>query len=71
MVGVKPIYLAGNETPIFIIGVVSSILLAVGLLPPYGEMWKRHGRVKGISFVGHSFSGPSFTLLVHMPGDDG
>ena len=34
-----------------IVGVVAAILLAAGLLPPYFELWKRSGRVVGISFV--------------------
>ncbi len=33
------------------IGVVAAILLAAGLLPPYGEAWKRRGRIIGINFV--------------------
>jgi hypothetical protein len=35
-----------------VIGIIAAILLAVGLLPPYGELWKRRGRVVGINFVG-------------------
>jgi hypothetical protein len=37
-----------------ILGVIASILLAVGLLPPYVEMWKRRGRVIGINWVRNS-----------------
>ncbi|KAJ2970734.1 hypothetical protein NUW58_g9607 [Xylaria curta] len=47
----RPIYKAGNETPLIVIGVVAAILLAAGLLPPYGEAWKRRGRIIGINFV--------------------
>ncbi|KAI8945556.1 PQ loop repeat-domain-containing protein [Xylaria longipes] len=47
----RPVYKAGNETPVIVIGVVAAILLAAGLLPPYGEAWKRRGRVIGINFV--------------------
>ncbi|KAI3319270.1 PQ-loop-domain-containing protein [Xylariaceae sp. AK1471] len=47
----RPIYHAGNETPVIVIGVVAAILLAAGLLPPYGEAWKRRGRIIGINFV--------------------
>lgn len=31
------------------VGVVAAILLSAGLLPPYFELWKRDGRVLGIS----------------------
>ncbi|GAP91629.2 putative PQ loop repeat protein [Rosellinia necatrix] len=47
----RPVYKAGNEIPVIVVGVVSAILLAVGLLPPYGEAWKRRGRIIGINFV--------------------
>ncbi|KAI1314063.1 PQ loop repeat-domain-containing protein [Xylaria venustula] len=48
---IRPIYKAGNETPVLVIGVLAAILLAAGLLPPYGEAWKRRGRIIGINFV--------------------
>ncbi|KAI3340153.1 PQ loop repeat-domain-containing protein [Ustulina deusta] len=48
---IRPVYTAGNETPVIVIGVVAAILLAAGLLPPYGEAWKRRGRIIGINFV--------------------
>ena len=32
-----------------LIGIIAAILLAAGLLPPYLEIWKRKGRVVGIS----------------------
>ena len=34
-----------------ILGVIASILLAGGLIPPYFEIWKRRGRVIGINWV--------------------
>lgn len=34
-----------------VVGIVAAILLAAGLLPPYGELWKRKGRVVGINWV--------------------
>ncbi|KAI1363898.1 PQ loop repeat-domain-containing protein [Xylaria arbuscula] len=48
---IRPIYRAGNETPVIVIGVVAAILLASGLLPPYAEAWKRRGRIIGINFL--------------------
>lgn len=34
-----------------IVGVVASIILAAGLIPPYIEIWKRNGRVVGINWM--------------------
>ncbi|KAI4193306.1 MAG: hypothetical protein LQ348_002896 [Seirophora lacunosa] len=42
-------YHQGIEWPITLVGVVSAILLAGGLIPPYFEIAKRSGRVVGIS----------------------
>lgn len=44
----RPLYEHGTEWPMILIGVIASILLAGGLLPPYFEIWKRKGRVVGI-----------------------
>ncbi|KAL8743929.1 MAG: hypothetical protein Q9184_008056 [Pyrenodesmia sp. 2 TL-2023] len=44
-------YNRGVEWPITLVGVISAILLAGGLIPPYFEIAKRHGRVVGINFV--------------------
>ncbi|KAI0505652.1 PQ-loop-domain-containing protein [Xylaria bambusicola] len=62
---IRPIYKAGNETPVIIIGVIAAILLAAGLLPPYGEAWKRRGRIIGINFLFLSIdsSGAIFSLF--------
>ncbi len=51
--------------PSLIFGILASILLAVGLLPPYFELAKRQGRVVGINFVFLSldFSGALFSVL--------
>lgn len=38
--------------PDLVVGVVAAILLSVGLLPPYFELWKRDGRVIGFSKFG-------------------
>lgn len=51
--------------PIMVIGISAAILLAVGLLPPYLELWKRKGKVVGISFVflGLDWLGAFFSLM--------
>ncbi|KAL8974892.1 MAG: hypothetical protein Q9205_008114, partial [Flavoplaca limonia] len=41
-------YSRGVEWPITLVGVLSAILLAAGLIPPYFEIAKRSGRVVGI-----------------------
>lgn len=47
----KPVYKDGIHWPALIFGIIASILLAVGLLPPYFELVKRSGRVVGINFI--------------------
>ena len=42
-------YNRGVEWPMILIGVISAIMLAGGLIPPYFELGKRGGRVIGIS----------------------
>ncbi|KAK3298335.1 PQ loop repeat-domain-containing protein [Chaetomium fimeti] len=61
----KPIYDEGNEVPIMVVGIIAAILLAAGLLPPYGELWKRRGRVIGINwvFLAMDWSGAFFSLM--------
>jgi hypothetical protein len=46
-------------------GIIAAILLAAGLLPPYGELWKRRGRVIGINwvFLAMDWSGAFFSLM--------
>jgi len=34
-----------------VLGVIASVLLVAGLIPPYFEIWRRRGRVIGISWV--------------------
>ncbi|KAL7620194.1 hypothetical protein AAE478_009187 [Parahypoxylon ruwenzoriense] len=60
-----PLYDAGNGTGILVVGIFANILLAAGLLPPYGEIWKRRGRVVGINFVFLSMDwlGAFFSLM--------
>lgn len=47
----RPLYEDGKTWPLFIFGVIASVLLALGLIPPYFELAKRKGRVIGINFV--------------------
>ncbi|KAH6628549.1 hypothetical protein F5144DRAFT_594535 [Chaetomium tenue] len=51
IITLKPIYDQGNEVPITVVGIIAAVLLAAGLLPPYGELWKRRGRVIGINWL--------------------
>lgn len=62
---IRPIYNQGNEVPVFVVGVIAAVFLAAGLLPPYGELWKRHGRVVGINwvFLAMDWSGAFFSLM--------
>ncbi|KAI1137292.1 hypothetical protein F5Y05DRAFT_419723 [Hypoxylon sp. FL0543] len=61
----QPLYDAGNGIGILVVGIVAAVLLAAGLLPPYGELWKRRGRVVGINFVFLSMDwfGAFFSLM--------
>lgn len=46
----RPLYRRGIKWPMLIIGIIASVLLAIGLIPPYFELAKRKGRVVGINF---------------------
>ena len=54
----------GIKFPALIFGIIASIFLAIGLIPPYFELWKRNGRVVGINFLFLlvDFSGAIFSL---------
>lgn len=47
----RPLHARGIEWPAMIFGIMASVLLAIGLLPPYFELAKRQGQVVGINFV--------------------
>lgn len=51
--------------PILVIGIAAAVLLAVGLLPPYQEIWRRHGRVIGFNwiFLTMDWGGAFFSLM--------
>jgi hypothetical protein len=42
-------YNNGVTWPDILVGVVATLFLCAGLLPPYFELWKRGGRVIGFS----------------------
>ncbi|CAO1596907.1 hypothetical protein XANCAGTX0491_000734 [Xanthoria calcicola] len=58
-------YSRGVDWPMTLIGVISAVLLAAGLIPPYFEIAKRNGRVVGINFVFLSIDwlGAFFSLM--------
>jgi len=61
----RPLYDRGISFPMIILGVIASVLLAAGLIPPYIEIWKRRGRVIGINwiFLTIDWSGAFFSLM--------
>ncbi|KAI9671229.1 MAG: hypothetical protein M1829_004636 [Trizodia sp. TS-e1964] len=61
----RGVYNRGISYPMTIVGVIAAVLLAIGLLPPYFEIWKRNGRVVGINFtfLTIDFMGALFSLL--------
>lgn len=54
----------GVHWPLLIYGISASVLLALGLIPPYFELAKRKGRVIGINpiFLGTDLCGAIFSL---------
>ncbi|ANB11176.1 hypothetical protein AWJ20_3978 [Sugiyamaella lignohabitans] len=45
------LYEKGIEWPTTLVGIIAAVLLGVGLLPPYWEIYKRGGQVVGINFI--------------------
>ncbi|KAK9454449.1 PQ loop repeat-domain-containing protein [Dipodascopsis uninucleata] len=37
--------------PLLIFGIGAGVLIAIGLIPPYIEIYRRHGRVVGLNFI--------------------
>lgn len=59
------VYRNGVTWPTTLVGVIAAVLLAVGLIPPYFEIYKHHGEVVGFNFVflGLDFSGALFSIF--------
>ncbi|KAK9245794.1 PQ loop repeat-domain-containing protein [Lipomyces tetrasporus] len=36
--------------PLLLIGIIAALLIVIGLVPPYFELWRRQGQVVGINF---------------------
>jgi hypothetical protein len=58
-------YSRGLTWPVVTLGVIAAVLLALGLVFPYIEMWKHNGRVVGLSFrfLAIDFAGAFFSLM--------
>ena len=58
-------YEHGNNAGMLAMGILASVTLAIGLLPPYWEAWKRSGRIIGFNwiFLSVDFSGAFFSLM--------
>ena len=67
----RPLYRRGIEWPMLVIGIVASVLLAVGLIPPYFELAKRKGRVIGFNFffLAMDSGGALFSILSVVVGN--
>ncbi|KKK14294.1 hypothetical protein ARAM_007018 [Aspergillus rambellii] len=52
ILGLRIPYKHGVTWPDLLVGIIAAILLAAGLLPPYFELWKRGGRVIGLTAQG-------------------
>lgn len=66
----RPVYRDGKTWPMLVFGIIASILLALGLVPPYFELLKRKGRVVGINFffLGMDSAGALFSLASVIVG---
>ncbi|WPK24314.1 hypothetical protein PUMCH_001582 [Australozyma saopauloensis] len=67
----RPLYQRDIKWPMLLMGIAASILLVLGLIPPYFEMAKRNGRVVGINFVflAMDASGALFSMLSVVIGN--
>ena len=64
IIPLRKLYMQGTTFPALIFGIIASIFLAIGLIPPYFELAKRDGRVVGINFLFLlvDYSGAVFSL---------
>lgn len=67
----RPLYARGVQWPMLMIAIIASVLLILGLIPPYFKLAKRKGRVVGISFIflGTDAGGALFSLLSVVMGN--
>ncbi|OBA21567.1 hypothetical protein METBIDRAFT_41362 [Metschnikowia bicuspidata var. bicuspidata NRRL YB-4993] len=67
----RPLYRRGVTWPMLVVGIVASVLLALGLVPPYFEIAKRKGRVVGLNFffLGMDSAGALFSMLSVVVGN--
>ncbi|ODV94429.1 hypothetical protein PACTADRAFT_86598 [Pachysolen tannophilus NRRL Y-2460] len=66
----RPVYQHGTTWPSLIFGIMASVMLAAGLVPPYFELAKRKGRVVGINFIFLAIdcSGAIFSMVSLLTG---
>lgn len=66
----RPLHRRGIKWPMLVIGIIATVLLGIGLIPPYFELAKRKGRVIGINFVFLTMdsSGALFSMLSIVVG---
>lgn len=71
ILGLRPLYDRGIKWPSLIFGIIASVALAVGLLPPYFELYKRNGRVVGLNmmFIAIDCSGALLSMLSVVVGN--
>lgn len=69
-VWLRPVYSKGTKWPDLIFGIIATVFLTIGLLPPYFELAKRKGRVVGINFVflAMDSSGAVFSMVAMIIG---
>jgi len=65
IVGLRIPYRHGISWPITLLSISATVLFAIGLMPPYWEIYKHKGRVVGLSFrfLTIDILGASFSLL--------
>lgn len=67
----RPLHDRGITWPTLIFGIIASVSLALGLVPPYLELAKRQGRVVGINFwfIGIDCMGAFLSMLSVVVGN--